>query len=710
MGDQSTMDDILKAIKQLASNLSSGLFASDVARKSIDFLCQKIEAVGGAIWLVKESSYLNLEQSIVFAPEKKSFSLDDIPELINPTFLWINSEVADLSPFCQTVWQFAHQEGSDTVLIAPLRIPDRSPLGLIALHGTKAKLETHQPLLEVMSQQIATTIRHSILYEASQDLNYKLDRRIAQERDRQRGLYKITNRLTSTLDLTHLIERTLEESGEIVGSSDGYILINDDSFSIDLNLEAEAHALGEQRPLLSTIQAIAQHIMKKRQPLLIEDLSKHPVWGRVSDHCASVVGAPLKTESDLHGVLILTHHQPRKFPPHHQRLLETIAVQLASAVNNARLHDFVRTQVVRLGELLEKQEYEDTQRRALLSSIRDGVIASDKSGKIILVNPTAEHILHQQQQALLGQSIHDVLDIFAEPGKTALKQALNRQHHNHKGSEASEEVRLETEHEIINGVLSQAYLSSGEFMGVVTVLRNITKEVEADRAKTEFISTVSHELRTPMTSIKGYADFIYQEAVGPLTAQQKHFLDVIRRNADRLSLLINDLLDVSRIEAGKVRLELRDLQMKEVAEQVAEAMLIPAQNKGLELVVDAEPDLPLVKADWDRMTQVLTNLVGNAINYTETGRVTIHLVGSETELQIRVKDTGIGIPEDVLPHILDRFYRAGHPVVQANSGTGLGLSIAQSFIDMHGGQLMIESTYGEGSTFSFVLPAILEKA
>jgi signal transduction histidine kinase len=241
---------------------------------------------------------------------------------------------------------------------------------------------------------------------------------------------------------------------------------------------------------------------------------------------------------------------------------------------------------------------------------------------------------------------------------------------------------------------------------VVIVLRDITKEVEADRSKTEFISTVSHELRTPMTSIKGYADFLAQGAVGPMEERQKHFLEVIRRNADRLSLLINDLLDISRIEAGKVRLDLRETQMSQLVEHVVESMMITAQSKGLTLTLSANADLPSVMADWDRLTQVMTNLLGNAINYTESGQVHVSLKLEGDKVWTNIQDTGIGIPSEVLPHIFDRFYRAEDSAVQSSSGTGLGLSIVRAIVEMHGGELLVESEPGIGSTFTFALPVL----
>ncbi|MFQ5435551.1 MAG: sensor histidine kinase, partial [Anaerolineae bacterium] len=206
----------------------------------------------------------------------------------------------------------------------------------------------------------------------------------------------------------------------------------------------------------------------------------------------------------------------------------------------------------------------------------------------------------------------------------------------------------------------------------------------------------------------GYATLLRQEAVGPLGEKQKYFLDIIRRNANRLSLLINDLLDVSRIESGKVKLVLKEVQLADLAQQVVESLAVSAAEKDLSLTLDAPANLPPVRVDGGCITQVLTNLVGNAIAYTETGGIEVSLQVVADVVQVSVKDSGIGLSPEEMAHIFDRFYRADHTVVQANTGTGLGLSIVKIFVEMHGGRIWVESQPNEGATFSFILPLTSE--
>ena len=352
----------------------------------------------------------------------------------------------------------------------------------------------------------------------------------------------------------------------------------------------------------------------------------------------------------------------------------------------------------------------------ILASLVDGVIACDLESIVIFANPVTIDLLALSDQtptnSLLGRKVEALFSQFEKAGRHKLAAdlaVLQKEIADSKGQlPAMREVILEDDERIFSVRLApvcgiKGACSAGE-VAVILILRDISQETQVDRAKSEFISTVSHELRTPMTSINGYATLLLQGVVGPLGEQQKHFLDIIRRNIDRLSLLLNDLLDVSRIEAGKVKLELKEIQLIDLAEEVVEMLMIAADQKGLRLSLDAPVDLPLVMADKALITQVLTNLVGNAITYTEAGDVQIRLGAVADVMQVSVKDTGIGMSPEQVAHIFDQFYRADHEVVQANTGTGLGLSIVERFVEMHGGRIWVESELNKGSTFTFILP------
>ena len=232
----------------------------------------------------------------------------------------------------------------------------------------------------------------------------------------------------------------------------------------------------------------------------------------------------------------------------------------------------------------------------------------------------------------------------------------------------------------------------------------------ANQAKTEFMSTASHELKIPMTSIKGYARLLEMGAGGALSDQQKEFLGVISNNVDRMSKLVNDLLDVSRIEAGRIRLEMRDVQIREVINEVVESVRTHIKKKNLNLTVTVPDDLPQLRADYSRMLQIVTNLVSNAYKYTPAGgdiKVVARPYNGDIEgIAVTVADTGYGISDEDQANLFTTFFRSTDENIRNEPGTGLGLSITKKMIESHGGELTVESKLGQGTSFTFTLPLV----
>ncbi|MBI5711841.1 MAG: hypothetical protein HZC38_00220 [Chloroflexi bacterium] len=239
-------------------------------------------------------------------------------------------------------------------------------------------------------------------------------------------------------------------------------------------------------------------------------------------------------------------------------------------------------------------------------------------------------------------------------------------------------------------------------MGSVSIFRDITREVEVDRIKTEFVTTASHELLTPITPIKGYADLLLMGATGTLTPKQQEVVELIKSNADRLRSLVDDLLDISRIESGKIDLQLAPVPIQEVINEVVTHLQERVNTqKPMHIVSHIADDLPLVSADRERLIQIITNLADNAFSYTEAGgTITFEAHLEDGDLVVSVGDTGIGLSPEDKARMFERFYRAENPLVMASAGTGLGLSIVQRLVDMHEGKLWAESDgIGCGSTF-----------
>jgi signal transduction histidine kinase/DNA-binding NarL/FixJ family response regulator len=233
---------------------------------------------------------------------------------------------------------------------------------------------------------------------------------------------------------------------------------------------------------------------------------------------------------------------------------------------------------------------------------------------------------------------------------------------------------------------------------------------EADRLKSAFIANMSHEIRTPLNSVLALSQLLRDGVAGPLTVDQRRYLEVIERNGQGLLHLINDILDLSRIEAGHIEIDAQTLDVEALVEAVAEALGPLAAAKGLDLAIVLPGDLPNVRADADRFRQILTNLVGNAIKFTETGQVRIGAEARADTVTLQVTDTGVGISDAYRDKIFQEFFQVDQTLVRRQGGTGLGLAIARRLARLMGGDITVESVAGKGSRFSLRLARAAEPA
>lgn len=228
---------------------------------------------------------------------------------------------------------------------------------------------------------------------------------------------------------------------------------------------------------------------------------------------------------------------------------------------------------------------------------------------------------------------------------------------------------------------------------------------QASEAKSAFIGDISHELRNPLTSIKGYTDLILAGKSGPLSERQEELLRKVRSNAERMEKLLKDLSELSKIEAGKIPMDITSINLKELIVELVDLCWEKAADKGLTVHMEVDDDLPPVKADRLRVTEILSNLMDNACAYTpQGGKITVRAFREDKFVRVEVEDTGIGIPFEEQPKIFGRFFRGSHPMVRERQGTGLGLHITKKLVEMQGGTIWFKSFPGKGSTFIFTLP------
>ncbi len=346
--------------------------------------------------------------------------------------------------------------------------------------------------------------------------------------------------------------------------------------------------------------------------------------------------------------------------------------------------------------------------RAIIDNLADGLLVLDADGLVSLHNPALLAMFGRQGEEPDGRSAAESF-----PGELAeLAEAARKE-----GRLATSEVGL------AGGGTGKAVATAVRLAGeareaVIILVRDVTVEKEVDRMKTEFISTVSHELRTPLTSVLGFAKIIrrkFGDAVAPALAEAKpatwraaqqirENLDIIVAEGQRLTELVDDVLDIAKMESGRCEWDMAPLSLADAAGHAVRAVLALARDKGLEVACDLPPSLPRIVGDRDRLVQVFVNLVGNAVKFTTKGGIRVEARVEGPEILVAVRDTGCGIAPADLERIFEKFKQAGDTLTEKPKGTGLGLPICRQIVERHGGRIWAESPPGRGSVFYFTLP------
>jgi PAS domain S-box-containing protein len=335
----------------------------------------------------------------------------------------------------------------------------------------------------------------------------------------------------------------------------------------------------------------------------------------------------------------------------------------------------------------------------------DAILATDPEGLILTWNPGAERLYGYTRDEVLGKHVA-LLHARKELEKDLIEKLGNGDRVNHV-----ETVKLTKDGREIDVSLTVSNIldRKGRIIGASRIARDITERKQLDRMKDEFVGTVSHELRTPLTAIKGFIELVLDGDAGPVADTQREFLEVAARNADRLGSVINDILDVSRIESQGLEIRLEPIDLAAVLEDVASTFRLMAHSKGLTLRHEVA-DVSKVLGDAPRLVQVFSNLLSNAIKYTPSGEIGIRAGLAQNRVEVVVHDTGIGLTPDEQSQLFTKFFRGRNPVVTDSGGTGLGLVIAKAIVEKHQGTIDVDSRPGEGTRFRVTLPVVAAAA
>ena len=585
-------------------------------------------------------------------------------------------------------WQMLNRR-----VIAPIErlAPTSEAIGMI-----KPLRPEEREILETQarrSDQVGD-LTHSIL---------KMEELIADRMKEQAILLETSRAVVSSLDLRTVLNRILEQASRLLEVRMSAIIALDEGAGV-FRIRA-SRGLSIQFAEQLTIQptepsSVTMRALHSREPIQVSDTETDPSYKPQrprarSEGYRAILAVPLTTQYAPPTALLVFHPEPHEFSHAEIQLLSNFANQATMAIENAVLYE---RSDMRLQEQTRRLE-------ALIQSLQDGLILSNLSGAVVYANRRIGELAGMASQELAGAPVEEVLSRIAdhatelEKARQEIKQLL----------EYTSDRRIELSLLVLGRPL---HLRLDTFdvtdtnnipIGRGLILHDITADRELDRMKSSLVSTVSHELRTPLAAIKGYASTLLADDVEWDRDSQREFLSIISDESDRLTSLVNNLLDLSRIEAGSLMLSRDECDLQETIQRAAsQAQLQPGNN----LEVRLEAGLPKLFADRPRLETVLRNLIENSVKYAGE-HATIHITVGRKDNQIifRVSDDGPGIPPDESQRIFESFYQVNASLARTSSGAGLGLAICQGLVRAHGGEIWVEDQE-RGACIAFSIPLV----
>lgn len=560
------------------------------------------------------------------------------------------------------------------------------------------------------------------------------------------ALYEVSSQLGKSLDLSEVLNQVMDSIIQLTDAERGFLMLyNDESGKLQpMAARNVAHETIDGRDM-EISRTVVERAIATGDGILTNNAQEDDRFSGqesvVGYQLRSIMCAPLRARGQILGAVYVDNRlYDGVFKEEDLGLLVTFANQAAIAIENARLFTQTdqalarRVEELSLFQRIDQQLNNSLDLDRVLSLALNWAIALTNAdgGSIGLLEMAEESDDPQALRLLVSRGSQETNVTKLVPGThPVLKRVLSQKR--------SVTTRNVSAAESVDGTPAAVQLAvpiqqDGVVAGMITLetqhLNEMNREdvafVErladraavainnarlyhaiqaANKAKSDFISLVTHELRLPMTSIKGYTDLMNSGMAGPISDQQKQFLDVIRRNLDRMSRLISDLSDINRIESGRMQFDIQVFDLSPVVDDVATNYREAIARRNQKIAVEMPEDMPLVRADPVRINQVVSNLVSNAHKYTPDGGAIIVRVSYDDDFAtVSVADTGIGISEEDQQKLFTQFFRAEDEKVRAQNGWGLGLSIVRKMVEAQGGEIGFSSRLGKGSTFTFTLP------
>ena len=656
----------------------------------------------------------------------------------------------------------ARRLGFHTILAVPLMRAGEA-IGTITIRRSEIRPFTDRQidLLKTFADQAVIAIENTRLFEHLQKRTLELQESLEHQMATSEVLSVISR---STFDLKPVLEVVCESATRLCGASRGHIFRFDGEYlRVAAGYGAKPEFMTYLYPIKPGTGSVARRAALERRTIQAPDVLLEPGYERrdlvKQQGYRTVLAVPMLREGALLGVITILRTKVEPFTGRQVALVETFADQAVIAIENARLFEEVQKRSRELARSVQELKSLGAVAQAVTSSLELKVVLArilehacamsgagggafyvlDKArGQFDLeaghnmsdelIKAVREHPL-RLGESVVGQCVEQRQPVQIDDLNQAPSHALY-DIHLQAGVQALLAVPLLHQDEVIGALAvrrKQAGIFTEETVGLLQsfadhsaiaienarlfeeIARKSSELEIASRHKSQFVANMSHELRTPLTAILGYAELMQEGFYEPQGPKSLGALARIRSNSKHLLGLINTVLDIAKIESGQFSLNLSEYALANVVETVRAATEALAETKKLGFTTDVAKRLPIGVGDEQRLTQVLLNLVGNAIKFTDKGEVRISAVAVNSHFAVRVTDTGPGIPIEEQKLVFEQFHQVDSSNTKAKGGTGLGLAIAKQIVEMHGGRIWVESTLGKGATFQIELPILAEK-
>ena len=557
---------------------------------------------------------------------------------------------------------------------APMRMGTSLKGAILADNSVEERPITlrQRSLLDALAANLTVTLENARLYHLT-------DEQLTARVHELRILGQIDRELNAALSTDRVINLAFDWALRFTGSHTAALALIDQAADRVTFVSAYGYSPDEwtrlQQAITTTSHGVTGRVARHGEPEIVPDVTADPEYIALIPGIRSLLALPMIREERVTGVLLLSSYDPDSFKPEDLEFATRLATRVAVALDNARLFDATQREQKKL--------------EVILGSTTDAVIVVEHSGHLALINQATLATFHLPPKVAYDQPPFE--EVFAESPLVRLYHRARQLDH-----VLMEEIKLSDDRTFHTSIVPVVEV------GWTIVLHDVTPFKRTEQLKTELVATASHDLKNPLSVILGYLDLI--SMTHDLSPQGTEYMHRVHQAVSHMRELIDDLLDMARIESG-LTLRYNPVNLDTVLSQEAYTQSIRADQKRIRIDVDVPPDLPIIQADEQRLRQILSNLLSNALKYTPAGgEVSIRAERRGDSVRLTIHDTGIGISPEDQAQIFARFYRVRSAETEGIEGTGLGLAIVKNLVEAHGGQIGLESRLGEGSTFFFTLP------